>query len=34
VPDDALAIGRVRQVNKPGYASKLRERLLAAKNAK
>ena len=34
VPDDALAIGRVRQVNKPGYASKLRERLLAAKKAK
>jgi bifunctional UDP-N-acetylglucosamine pyrophosphorylase/glucosamine-1-phosphate N-acetyltransferase len=27
VPDDAMAIGRSRQVNKPGYASKLRERL-------
>jgi bifunctional UDP-N-acetylglucosamine pyrophosphorylase / glucosamine-1-phosphate N-acetyltransferase len=34
VPDDALAIGRARQVNKPGYASKLRERLRAAKNEK
>jgi bifunctional UDP-N-acetylglucosamine pyrophosphorylase/glucosamine-1-phosphate N-acetyltransferase len=31
VPEDALAIGRVRQVNKPGYAAKLRERLAAAK---
>jgi bifunctional UDP-N-acetylglucosamine pyrophosphorylase / glucosamine-1-phosphate N-acetyltransferase len=31
VPEDALAIGRARQVNKPGYASKLRERLAAAK---
>jgi len=31
VPDDALAIGRVRQVNKPGYAAKLREKLAAAK---
>lgn len=27
VPDDALAIGRARQTNKPGYATKLRERL-------
>jgi bifunctional UDP-N-acetylglucosamine pyrophosphorylase/glucosamine-1-phosphate N-acetyltransferase len=32
VPDDALAIGRVRQQNKPGYATKLRERLSAAKD--
>lgn len=31
VPDDALAIGRVRQVNKPDYAPRLRERLAAAK---
>ncbi len=31
VPEDALAIGRVRQENKPGYASKLREKLAAAK---
>jgi len=38
VPDDALAIGRTRQQNKLGYASKLRQRLAeaaaAAKNAK
>ncbi len=27
VPDDALAIARVRQENKPGYASKLKARL-------
>jgi bifunctional UDP-N-acetylglucosamine pyrophosphorylase/glucosamine-1-phosphate N-acetyltransferase len=27
VPDGALAIGRVRQINKPDYATKLRERL-------
>ncbi len=27
VPDDALAIGRVRQANKPGYAPKLKARL-------
>jgi bifunctional UDP-N-acetylglucosamine pyrophosphorylase/glucosamine-1-phosphate N-acetyltransferase len=31
VPDDALAIGRVRQVNKLGYAKGLREKLAAAK---
>jgi bifunctional UDP-N-acetylglucosamine pyrophosphorylase/glucosamine-1-phosphate N-acetyltransferase len=31
VPEDALAIGRVRQVNKPDYAKKLREKLAAAK---
>jgi bifunctional UDP-N-acetylglucosamine pyrophosphorylase/glucosamine-1-phosphate N-acetyltransferase len=31
VPEDALALGRARQVNKPGYAAKLRERLAAAK---
>jgi len=30
VPDDALAIGRTRQQNKPGYASKLKARLAAA----
>lgn len=30
VPDDALAIGRVRQENKPGRASLMRERLSAA----
>jgi bifunctional UDP-N-acetylglucosamine pyrophosphorylase/glucosamine-1-phosphate N-acetyltransferase len=33
VPPDALAIARVRQENKPGYASKLRARLKAAKEA-
>jgi len=27
VPEDAMALGRVRQVNKAGYAAKLRERL-------
>jgi bifunctional UDP-N-acetylglucosamine pyrophosphorylase / glucosamine-1-phosphate N-acetyltransferase len=27
VPADSLAIGRARQVNKPGYATKLREKL-------
>jgi bifunctional UDP-N-acetylglucosamine pyrophosphorylase/glucosamine-1-phosphate N-acetyltransferase len=31
VEAEALAIGRARQVNKPGYATKLRERLAAAK---
>jgi bifunctional UDP-N-acetylglucosamine pyrophosphorylase / glucosamine-1-phosphate N-acetyltransferase len=31
VPDNALAIGRVRQVNKLGYATQLRERLAAKK---
>jgi bifunctional UDP-N-acetylglucosamine pyrophosphorylase / glucosamine-1-phosphate N-acetyltransferase len=31
VPEDALAIGRSRQVNKLGYAAKLREKLAAAK---
>jgi len=31
VPEDALAIGRARQVNKPDYAKKLREKLAAAK---
>jgi bifunctional UDP-N-acetylglucosamine pyrophosphorylase/glucosamine-1-phosphate N-acetyltransferase len=31
VPDDALAIGRARQDNKLGYASRLRGRLAAAK---
>jgi len=32
VPADSLAIGRVRQENKPGYASKLRSRLAARTN--
>jgi bifunctional UDP-N-acetylglucosamine pyrophosphorylase/glucosamine-1-phosphate N-acetyltransferase len=31
VPEDALAIGRVKQENKLGYASKLRAKLAAAK---
>ena len=30
VPDDGFAIGRARQATKPGYASRLRERLRAA----
>jgi len=34
VPVDALALGRARQENKPGYAPKLRERALAKKQAK
>jgi bifunctional UDP-N-acetylglucosamine pyrophosphorylase/glucosamine-1-phosphate N-acetyltransferase len=34
VPAQALAIGRVRQSNKPGYASGLRTRLEAAKKSK
>ena len=34
VPDDALAIGRARQENKPGYAPKLRARFKAARDAK
>ena len=34
VPPEALAIGRVRQENKDGYASKLRARLRAQKDAK
>jgi bifunctional UDP-N-acetylglucosamine pyrophosphorylase/glucosamine-1-phosphate N-acetyltransferase len=33
VPEDALAIGRARQVNKPGLASKLRAKLKAMKDA-
>jgi bifunctional UDP-N-acetylglucosamine pyrophosphorylase / glucosamine-1-phosphate N-acetyltransferase len=33
VPADALAIGRVRQENKEGYAARLRARLKAAKDA-
>ncbi|KKB79741.1 bifunctional N-acetylglucosamine-1-phosphate uridyltransferase/glucosamine-1-phosphate acetyltransferase [Devosia soli] len=33
VPDDALAFGRARQENKPGYAPKLREKALAKKAA-
>ena len=31
VPPEALAIGRARQENKEGYATKLRQRLKAAK---
>jgi bifunctional UDP-N-acetylglucosamine pyrophosphorylase/glucosamine-1-phosphate N-acetyltransferase len=31
VPEDALAIGRARQVNKPGLAARLRERFKAEK---
>jgi len=34
VPADALALGRARQENKPGYAPRLRERALARKAAK
>ncbi|SMQ65315.1 bifunctional UDP-N-acetylglucosamine pyrophosphorylase / Glucosamine-1-phosphate N-acetyltransferase [Devosia lucknowensis] len=34
VPDDAVAFGRARQVNKPGYAPKLKEKALAKKAAK
>jgi bifunctional UDP-N-acetylglucosamine pyrophosphorylase / glucosamine-1-phosphate N-acetyltransferase len=34
VPADAMAIGRARQENKPGYAPKLREKALAKKAAK
>ena len=34
VPEDALALGRARQENKPGYASRLRERALAKKAAR
>jgi bifunctional UDP-N-acetylglucosamine pyrophosphorylase/glucosamine-1-phosphate N-acetyltransferase len=30
VPADALAVGRSRQVNKPGYATGLKERLARA----
>ncbi|QJP12825.1 bifunctional UDP-N-acetylglucosamine diphosphorylase/glucosamine-1-phosphate N-acetyltransferase GlmU [Starkeya sp. ORNL1] len=32
VPGDALAVGRARQVNKEGWAMRLRERLAALKN--
>jgi bifunctional UDP-N-acetylglucosamine pyrophosphorylase/glucosamine-1-phosphate N-acetyltransferase len=34
VPEDALAIGRARQVNKPGLGARLRARLKAMKEAK
>ncbi|RMH42699.1 MAG: bifunctional UDP-N-acetylglucosamine diphosphorylase/glucosamine-1-phosphate N-acetyltransferase GlmU, partial [Alphaproteobacteria bacterium] len=34
VPDGALALGRARQVNKPGLARRLMERLRAARDAK
>ena len=33
VPADALAIGRIKQENKEGYAEKLRSRMKAAKEA-
>src|SRR6185437_10042283 len=33
VPADALALGRARQVNKPGYAPKIREQAAAKKAA-
>jgi bifunctional UDP-N-acetylglucosamine pyrophosphorylase/glucosamine-1-phosphate N-acetyltransferase len=33
VPEDALAIGRARQENKAGYATRLRNRLKAARDA-
>jgi bifunctional UDP-N-acetylglucosamine pyrophosphorylase/glucosamine-1-phosphate N-acetyltransferase len=33
VPDDALAISRIRQTNKEGYAPKLKARFLAFKEA-
>jgi bifunctional UDP-N-acetylglucosamine pyrophosphorylase/glucosamine-1-phosphate N-acetyltransferase len=32
VPEDALAVGRARQTNKEGYASRLRARLKAGKS--
>jgi bifunctional UDP-N-acetylglucosamine pyrophosphorylase/glucosamine-1-phosphate N-acetyltransferase len=34
VPADAVAFGRARQQNKPGYAPKLREKALAKKSSK
>jgi bifunctional UDP-N-acetylglucosamine pyrophosphorylase/glucosamine-1-phosphate N-acetyltransferase len=34
VPSEALAIGRVKQVNKEGYATRLKNRFKAAKEAK
>jgi bifunctional UDP-N-acetylglucosamine pyrophosphorylase/glucosamine-1-phosphate N-acetyltransferase len=34
VPDGALALGRAKQVNKPGLAARLRERLRAAREAR
>jgi bifunctional UDP-N-acetylglucosamine pyrophosphorylase/glucosamine-1-phosphate N-acetyltransferase len=34
VPDGALALGRAKQVNKPGLATRLRERLRAAREAR
>ncbi|MEZ4335787.1 MAG: DapH/DapD/GlmU-related protein [Sandaracinaceae bacterium] len=33
VPDDALAVGRAKQSNKEGYASRLKARLAAAAKA-
>jgi bifunctional UDP-N-acetylglucosamine pyrophosphorylase/glucosamine-1-phosphate N-acetyltransferase len=32
VPDDALALSRVKQENKEGYASRLKARLASKKN--
>jgi bifunctional UDP-N-acetylglucosamine pyrophosphorylase/glucosamine-1-phosphate N-acetyltransferase len=34
VPSEALAIGRVRQTNKPNYAPKLREKLSSSKTGR
>lgn len=34
IPDDAMAIGRAKQINKPGLAAKLRARLKTIKAAK
>jgi len=34
VPDDSLALGRIKQTNKEGYAPKLRARFMALKAAK
>jgi bifunctional UDP-N-acetylglucosamine pyrophosphorylase/glucosamine-1-phosphate N-acetyltransferase len=34
VPADAVAFGRARQENKPGYAPKLKDKALARKAAK
>ncbi|MEL6436377.1 MAG: DapH/DapD/GlmU-related protein, partial [Pseudomonadota bacterium] len=34
VPEDALAIGRARQANKPGLAARLRARIAAMKAAR
>jgi bifunctional UDP-N-acetylglucosamine pyrophosphorylase/glucosamine-1-phosphate N-acetyltransferase len=34
VPEDALAVGRIKQTNKLGYAPKLKARFAAIKAAK